>query len=60
MQKRREALLDTLESLKGLYNKLWARTSVDIAFQVRTEHIQPSCRWAMAASTACCCCHRLI
>ncbi len=34
MQKRREALLDTLESLKGLYTKPWARTSVDIAFQV--------------------------
>lgn len=35
LDKRREALLECLESLKGVYSKPWARTSVDIAVQVR-------------------------
>jgi len=34
LEKRREALMDCLESLKGVYHKPWARTSTDIAVQV--------------------------
>ena len=41
LDKRREALLECLESLKGVYSKPWARTSVDIAVQVPLQEAPP-------------------
>lgn len=38
---KREALLDCYDTLKSCYGKLWARTSVDLAIEVRLAAVLP-------------------